>query len=120
MFGSPLTVPDEFLEGGEILPSRFLQKIEQAVCSRFKVPQPHHVSPAPHAPLLPALLAAKFVLVREDASVPPLAPLYCCPYLVLEQWTKFLGEYFGGSVAPCLVSGLLFFTTTTSCIKINM
>ena len=31
VFGSPLTVPDEVLEGGEIPPSRFLQKFEQAV-----------------------------------------------------------------------------------------
>ena len=31
VFGSPLTIPGEFLEGGEILPSRFLQKIEQAI-----------------------------------------------------------------------------------------
>ena len=27
--------------------------------------------------------------MREDASVPPLAPLYLCPHLVLEWQTKF-------------------------------
>ena len=27
--------------------------------------------------------------MREDTSVPPLAPLYCGPYLVLEQQNKF-------------------------------
>ena len=46
VFGSPLTVPGEFLEGGEIPPTRFLQKIEQAV-SGFVVPPPHHISTAP-------------------------------------------------------------------------
>ena len=57
VFGSPLTVPGEFLEGGEFLSSRFLQQIEQAV-SGFTVPLPHHVSPAPPTRLPPALLAA--------------------------------------------------------------
>ena len=88
VFGSPLTVPGEFLEGIEILPSRFLQKIEQAV-SGFVVPPPYHVSQAQPAPLPPALLAAKFVFVREDASVPLLAPLYQDPYLILERRTTF-------------------------------
>ena len=74
MFGSPLTIPGKFLDSGEVLSSQFLQKIEQAV-SGFTVPPSHHVSPSPPAPLPPALLAAKFVFVREDASVPPLAPL---------------------------------------------
>ena len=75
-----------FLQGGEFLPSRFLQQIEQTV-SGFTVPPPHHVSPTPPAPLPPALLAAKFVFGREDASVTPLAPLYLGPYLVL-IWCK--------------------------------
>ena len=59
VFGSPLTVPGEFLEGGEILPSRFLQKIEHAV-SIFTIPPPHHVPPAEPAFLPPVLLAARF------------------------------------------------------------
>ena len=84
MFGSPLTIPGDFLEGDEFPPSRLLQQIEQAVFG-FAVPPPHHVSTAPPAPLPPALLAAKFVFVREDASIPPLAPLYHGPYLVLER-----------------------------------
>ena len=62
VFGSPLTVPGEFLEGGEILPSRFLQKIEHAV-SIFTIPPPHHVPPAEPAFLPPVLLAARFVFV---------------------------------------------------------
>ena len=55
--------------GVEIPPSRFLQKIEQTV-SGFVVYPLHHVAPVPPAPVPPALLAAKFVYVREDASVP--------------------------------------------------
>ena len=63
MFGSPITVPEKFLEGGEGSPSKFLQKIEQAV-SRFAVPPPHNFPPAQPVSLLPALLAARFVFVR--------------------------------------------------------
>ena len=88
MFGSPLNVPGKFLEGGEIPPSRFLQKIEHAT-SGFALPPPHHVSSAQPDPLLPAILAAKFIFVREDASIPPLSTLYRSPYLVLERQTKF-------------------------------
>ena len=40
------------------------------------------------APLPPALLAAKYVFVRKNASIPPLDPLYHGPYLVLERWKK--------------------------------
>ena len=39
-------------------------------------PPPHHVSPAQPAPLPPALLAAKYILVREEASISTLAPLF--------------------------------------------
>ena len=94
VFGSPLTVPGEFLEGGEILPARFLQKIEIAI-SRFTVPPLHHVPPAQLVPLLPALLATKFMFEREDASVWPLPPLYRGPSLVLEQRTKFFPPSIG-------------------------
>ena len=81
-------VPREFLDGGKILLSQFLQKIERAV-SGFTVPSPHHVTPLGPTPLPPALLATQFVYGREDASVPFLAPFYRSPYLVLEYRDKF-------------------------------
>ena len=88
VFGSALTLPGEFLDSGKVLSSQFLQKIEQAV-SGFTVPPPHHVSPSPPAPLPQPLLAALLVFVREDASIPLLAPLYCGHYLVVETRLKF-------------------------------
>ena len=88
VFGSPLPVPGEFLESSKLPPSGFLQKIEQVVYG-FAIPLSQHVPPAQPIPLPPALLTEKFVFVREDASVPPLSPLYCCSYLVLEPRTKF-------------------------------
>ena len=36
-----------------------------------------------------AFPAAQFVIMREDASIPPLAPLYRSPYLVQEHRDKF-------------------------------
>ena len=56
--------------------------------SGFAVPASQHVTHTPPAPLPAALLAVKFVYVREDASVPPLASLYRSPYLILERRTK--------------------------------
>ena len=63
-FSSPLTVPGEFLDGGEIPSTQFLQKIER-VPSGFAVPPPHHVASSPATPLPPALLAAQFVFVEK-------------------------------------------------------
>ena len=68
-YGSPLSIPGQFL-GSLVLPlTSFLRKIENPV-ARFAVPLPHHVRPSPPRQLLPALRAAEFVFVREDASVP--------------------------------------------------
>ena len=88
VLGSPLTVSGEFLESPELPPSTCLQKIKWVV-SRFAVPPPHHVPLAQPVPLPQSLLTAKFVFVREDASVPPLSPLYRGPYLEWEWQTKF-------------------------------
>ena len=74
--------------------------------SGFTVPPPHHVSPAQPAPLLPALLATKYVFVREDESIPPLAQLYRGPYLVLEQWTKLFRLQLGDRMDVVFVDRL--------------
>ena len=88
VFGAPLTVPGEFLGSPESPPSAFLQRIEDAVAG-FAVPPPHHTHLSPPRQLPPALQTCKFVFVREDASVPSLAPLYRGPYLVLDRRDKF-------------------------------
>ena len=88
VYGSPLTVPGEFLGSPELPPSSYLSKIERAVPG-FAVPPPHHVFQSPPCQLPVALLSAKYVFVREDASIPSLAPVYRGPYLKLEQRDKF-------------------------------
>ena len=55
----------------------------------FTVLQPHHVASFPPTPVPPAPLAVQFVFVREDGSIPPLAPLYHGPYLVMEHRDTF-------------------------------
>ena len=66
----------------------YLSKIEQAVPG-FAVPPPQHVLQSPPCQLPAAVLSANYVFVREDASIPSLAPLYRSPYLVLKRRDKF-------------------------------
>lgn len=88
LYGAPLTVPGEFLDGPEIPDSSFLQRMERAV-SGFTRPPPHHTSPQPLQGIPKPLQDASFVFVRVDASSPPLSPLYRGPYQVLERREKF-------------------------------
>ena len=53
----------------------------------FSGPPRHHVIPQP---LPRALLFADFVFVGDDASKPPLSPLYRGPYRVLHRSEKFV------------------------------
>ena len=88
VYGSPLTVPGEFLGSPELPLSSFLWNIKNAVAG-FAVPLPHNVQHSPPLQLPPALLAEEFVFFREDSSIPSLAPFYRGPYLVLERKDKF-------------------------------
>ena len=88
VYGSPLTVPGEFLGSPELPPSSYLSKIEQAVAG-FTFPPPHHVLQSPPCQQPAVLMSAKYVFIQEDASTPSLAPLYRGPYLMLEQRYKF-------------------------------
>ena len=88
IYGSPLTIPGEFLRSPELPLSTFLSKIQQAVAG-FAVPPPHHVLQSPPHQLPAALLSAKYMFVGEDVSFLSLAPLFCGPYLLLEQRDKF-------------------------------
>ena len=86
--GSPLTIPCKFLRSLELSLRSFLVKIKNAIAG-FATPPPHHKHPSLTHQLLPALFTVEFVFVQEDASVPSLTPLYCGPYLVLEQRDKY-------------------------------
>ena len=72
-------------EHSELPPEGFLRKVEQAVLG-FSRPPRHHVVPQP---LPRALMDAEFVFVRNDASKPPLSPLYRGPYQVFRRSENF-------------------------------
>ena len=105
VYGSALTIPEEFLDGPELPSSQFLSKI-QKVISGFSVPPPHHVPQQPPAEVPAPLSNAKFVFVREDTSKPLLAPLYRGPYLVLERRSKFFRLQVGQKVDSVSVDRL--------------
>ena len=83
VYGTNLSLPGEFLKHSEIPSDIFLQRVEPAV-QGFSGPPGHHVSPQPQ-PLPRALMEAEYMFVRDDASKPPLSPLYRGPYLVLRR-----------------------------------
>ena len=88
VYGTNLSLPGKFIKHSEFPPEVFLQKIKCAV-SGFSDPLQHHVPPSQSQPLPRDLLTAEFVFVREDASKPPLSPLYRGPYKVLDRFEKF-------------------------------
>ena len=97
VYGSPLTIPGEFLEASEIPSSQFISKVEKVIAG-FSTPPPHHVHHSPPAEIPAALKTAKFVFVTEDASKPSLSPLYQAPYLVMEGRSKFFRLQIGTKV----------------------
>ena len=100
VFRTNLSLPGEFIEHSEFPPEVFLRKIERAV-SGFSGPPRHHVPPSQPQPLPRDLLTAEFVFVREDASKPPLSPLYRGPYKVLERFEKFFILQIGENPTLC-------------------
>jgi hypothetical protein len=105
VYGSPLTVPGEFLEAPEIPSSQFISKVEKVIAG-FSVSPPHHVQYSPPVEVPAALKTTKFVFVREDASKPTLSPLYRGPYLVLERRSKFFRLQIGDKVDSVSVDRL--------------
>jgi len=86
VYGSPLILPGQFL-GQPEPPDSFYQELKHAMAG-YVPPQPaHNTSARDKAPAkLPASLAtASHVLIRRDGHVPPLAPLYDGPFLVLSR-----------------------------------
>ena len=86
VYGTQLILPGQLLGQPEPPPS-FYEELQHAMTG-FKPVQPaHNTAEGARAPTqLPADLAtATHVLVRRDGHVPPLAPLYDGPYLVLKR-----------------------------------
>ena len=105
VYGSPLTIPGEFLDAPELPNSQFLSKMERIIAG-FSIPPPHHVQHSHPAGIPAALRTVKFVFVREDASKPSLGPLYRGPYLVMEQRSKFFHLQIGTKIDAVSVDRL--------------
>ena len=92
LFGTPLTLPGEFLNIPEVPSVEYLQRIQQ-ILKNIPVSPPHHsvLNPEPGAEnkIPTKLLSCSHVFVREDTSKPPLASLYRGSYLVLNRSSKF-------------------------------
>jgi hypothetical protein len=94
-YGAPLTLPGHFIAAEEPPPATIVEKIRPHLrrrrpgCPRMRKWQPSRPPPA-------ALMAAKFVYVRRGGIVPPLDPLYLCPYQVLDNEPKVFRLAIGG------------------------
>jgi len=94
VFGSPLTLPGEFLDSEEPPAAEFLARMQ---ASPFLPPPTRPLSYAEVAasPAKP-LLEADFVYIRKGGSIPPLSQLYAGPYQVVRRRRKFFELMVGG------------------------
>ncbi len=97
VFGSQLVLPGQFLSAPEPPSPSFLQDFQGVLAGRTPLPTRHHNTPAPTA-LPEDLLLSRFVLVRHDATQPPLSPLYDGPFLVVERSLHFFKIQKGSKV----------------------
>ncbi|XP_023323591.1 uncharacterized protein LOC111697725 [Eurytemora carolleeae] len=90
LFGSPLVLPGEFLDTPELPSSEYLRKIQSILKNSTSVLPHHSAVPTTKPDQIPSSLAnCSHVFIREDASKPPLSPLYRGPYLVLSKYPKY-------------------------------
>ena len=73
VYGTPLTLPGDFLDSAEFPPKVFIQRVEKALAGFSSAS--HHIRPESPKQLPPALLLCEYVFVREDAVTPPLSTL---------------------------------------------
>ena len=88
VYGSPLTLPDQFLDAPNPPKQEFIQDIRDKINQKPPPPTNHHNKLSSTSYIPNDLNKAKFVLVRRDGRVPPLSPLYDGPYKVLERLEK--------------------------------
>jgi len=94
VFGTPLTLPGEFVEAVEPPAASFLSKMQS---STFTPPPVRPLSYAQVAAGPPnSLWKASMVYVRRGGCAPPLTALYAGPYTVLRRDKKFFELQIGG------------------------
>jgi hypothetical protein len=82
LYGSPLTLPGQFLPTAEPSPTEFLQQQQLGTpCfSPRQGPEPQEDATTPAA-----LQAAEFVYVKSPPAAPSLSPAYRGPYKVVKK-----------------------------------
>jgi transposase InsO family protein len=98
VYGTPLTLPGEFLDSQEPPAASFLQNLRQRM-SAFQPPpvrSPPRLDGEVSAP--GPLQEAMFVYVRKRGVNKPLSPLYEGPYRVVQRFPKYFNLDIGGQV----------------------
>jgi hypothetical protein len=85
LYGSPLSLPGQFLTSAEPPPERFLIQLQE-MAAGFMPPPTR--TPPPGTEVSPALLAAKFVYIRRGAAASSLASLYEGPFAIVQSGEK--------------------------------
>jgi len=106
VFGTPLTVPGDFLAPSptDPEPSAELRELRSAVDNLRPVPTSAHCQPTTHVPR--SLNSAPYVFIRQDGYRKPLQPPYSGPYQVLEAGDKFFRLQVGGRQDVVMVDRL--------------
>jgi hypothetical protein len=100
VYGSPLSLPGQFLSTAEPPPSSFVRQLQSSVpCVADK----SGCSPPP-TPV--SLRSARFVYVRSPPVSPGLAPAFCGPYRVRVPGVKFFVIDIGGKPSAVLVDNI--------------
>ncbi len=87
VYGSPLTLPGQFLEATDPPTVDFLQRLQRAI-QGSSLPTRLLAGKATSSSILAGLMEAVYVYVWRDGQHPPLAQLYEGPYAVKSRGEK--------------------------------
>ena len=88
VYGSPLTLPGQFLDAPDPPKQEFIQDIRDKINQKPLPPTNHHNKLSLPSYIPNDLNKARFVFIRRDGHIPPLSPLYDGPYKVVERLEK--------------------------------
>jgi hypothetical protein len=105
VFGSPLTLPGEFLGSPDLPSEDFVRRVQEGSAVTALAVRPR--SYAQVTASVPAeLLTAEHVYVRRDGHKTPLSPLYEGPFAVVKSGEKFFVIKMGGKEATVSIDRL--------------
>ena len=87
VYGSPLTLPGQFLEACNPFEESFIQDFRTKM-KLWTPPQTHHHNKSNPTLFVPKAMKVDFVFVQKDGYVSPLSPLYEGPFRVASRSEK--------------------------------